>query len=268
MTELSYRVVDVFAERSFAGNGLCVVGGILDDAATMQRIARAMNLSETVFVAAIGTAEYEARIFTPNAELPIAGHPTLGAAWTMGVGRWTQRSPGGEVVVEVTDGHATMHHPDPSLTEVYPDDAARAMGIPEGAARTAFVLDLMGTRHLVVPTDHPLGRVRFDVAAGAAAVRAVGATGIAAMALVDDTTVKVRLAAPAEGGSFEDPGTGSAACGVGLVARRLWGLGPHLVIRQGEEVRRPCRIDVHAEPGDTWIRGAVRPFAAGALTFS
>jgi trans-2,3-dihydro-3-hydroxyanthranilate isomerase len=90
---IGYRILDVFSDRAFAGNGLCVVDGILDDTDTMQRIARAMNLSETVFVETTGDRSYDARIFTPTDELPLAGHPTVGAAWTMGPGTWTQTTP-------------------------------------------------------------------------------------------------------------------------------------------------------------------------------
>ncbi|HVM09621.1 MAG TPA: PhzF family phenazine biosynthesis isomerase [Acidimicrobiales bacterium] len=265
--ELAYKVLDVFSDRAFAGNGLCVVGGILDDTATMQAIARAMNLSETVFVRKTGDWSYDARIFTPVDELPLAGHPSVGAAWSMGPGAWSQRTSGAVVTVEATATGAVMVQPDPIVTEVYPEDAARAMSIPVEHARKAFVADLAGTRHLVVPTDHPLDRVRFDNVAGAAAARAVRATGLAAMRRLDDTTIHVRLAVPTETASFEDPGTGSAAGPIGLLARRLWGMGPDLIVRQGAEIGRPSVMVVHAEEGNLRVGGAVHAFASGVLTF-
>jgi len=264
---LSYRVLDVFSDRAFAGNGLCVVDGVLDDADTMQRIARAMNLSETIFVTKTGDGTYDARIFTPTAELPIAGHPTIGAAWTMGPGRWQQRTPGATVTVDVTAAGATMHQPDPIITEVYPEDAAAAMAIPERAATKGFVIDLAGTRHLIVATDHSLDRMRFDAAAGLAVVRAVKATGLGAMRCIDDRTIHVRLAVPSEASTFEDPGTGSAAGPIGLIARSLWGTDADVVVKQGAEIGRPCTIDVHAEPGALRVGGAVHAFASGVLTF-
>ena len=264
---IGYRILDVFADRAFAGNGLCVVDGILDDTETMQRIARAMNLSETVFVDKTGDDSYDARIFTPTAELPIAGHPTIGAAWTMGPGTWKQTTPGATVTVDVTHGMTTMHQPDPTITEVYPEHAARAMGIPERNAPRAFVIDLAGTRHVVVPTDHPLERIRFDAAAGVEATRAMKVTGVAAMRKLDDTTVHVRLAVPGETATFEDPGTGSAAGAIGLIARRLWAMPADLLVVQGSEVGRPCSIHVHAEDGDVRVGGAVHEFAVGNLTF-
>jgi len=84
----SYRfyIVDVFAEEKYAGNQLAVV---LDadtlSTAEMQRIARETNFSETTFVTSAVERDggYDVRIFTPNEELPFAGHPTLGTAFVI-----------------------------------------------------------------------------------------------------------------------------------------------------------------------------------------
>lgn len=264
---LGYRVLDVFSDRAFGGNGLCVVDGILDDTDTMQSIARSMNLSETIFVRVTGDHAYDARIFTPTTELPIAGHPTIGAAWTMGPGTWTQTTPGATVTIDVTHDRTTMHQPQPAITEVYPEQAARAMGLPERSAPRAFVIDLAGARHVVVPTDHPLERIRFDIAAGLEAVRAMRVTGVAAMHRRGASTIHVRLAVPNDTATFEDPGTGSAAGPIGLLARRLWGMPADMVVEQGAEIGRPCTIHVHAEEGDVRVGGAVHEFAVGTLSF-
>jgi trans-2,3-dihydro-3-hydroxyanthranilate isomerase len=83
---LDYHVVDVFTDRSFAGNGLAVVLGADDlSTAQCQRIAREFNLSETTFPVAATSADaaYRLRIFTPTGELPFAGHPSVGSAWVM-----------------------------------------------------------------------------------------------------------------------------------------------------------------------------------------
>ena len=80
-----YVIVDVFTDTPLEGNPLAVfteADGLPAD--RMQRVAREMNLSETVFVlppAAGGDARI--RIFTPSAELPFAGHPTLGTAFVL-----------------------------------------------------------------------------------------------------------------------------------------------------------------------------------------
>ncbi|HUU37755.1 MAG TPA: PhzF family phenazine biosynthesis protein [Candidatus Desulfaltia sp.] len=84
MTGLVFSVVDVFAEEKYAGNQLAVVRRGDELAAdAMQKIAREINFSETTFI--IGDAKrrggFDVRIFTPTAELPFAGHPTLGTAY-------------------------------------------------------------------------------------------------------------------------------------------------------------------------------------------
>src|SRR6266571_1063211 len=80
------HVVDVFTERPLAGNQLAVVldaEGIPGD--VMRRIAKEMNISETTFVLAAEDSATAARvrIFTPGAELPFAGHPTIGTSWVL-----------------------------------------------------------------------------------------------------------------------------------------------------------------------------------------
>lgn len=81
-----YRIVDVFTQRPLEGNALAVftdADGL--DAVEMQQIARELNLSETTFIFASRKPDCAAlvRIFTPNRELPFAGHPTIGTAFVL-----------------------------------------------------------------------------------------------------------------------------------------------------------------------------------------
>jgi trans-2,3-dihydro-3-hydroxyanthranilate isomerase len=83
---LAFELLDVFAEEKYAGNQLAVVANasILDDV-EMQRIANEMHFSETSFIMSDEESNegYDVRIFTPTAELPFAGHPTLGTAYVI-----------------------------------------------------------------------------------------------------------------------------------------------------------------------------------------
>src|SRR5262249_56592298 len=87
MRRFRYVVCDVFTDTPLAGNQLAVFTDARDlDSLTMQALAKEMNVSETVFVLppqAEG-ADVRIRIFTPAAELPFAGHPTLGSAFVLG----------------------------------------------------------------------------------------------------------------------------------------------------------------------------------------
>jgi len=81
-----YRVVDVFTERPLEGNALAVFPNSASlDEATMQSIARELNLSETVFVLPATRPDFAARlrIFTPTREMDFAGHPTIGASFVV-----------------------------------------------------------------------------------------------------------------------------------------------------------------------------------------
>src|SRR5690606_31686466 len=86
--KLPYLVLDVFTGKPLEGNGLAVIpkaDGLMDN--EMQAIAREFNLSETVFICKPQNERNSAslRIFTPYQELPFAGHPTVGAAVTLGL---------------------------------------------------------------------------------------------------------------------------------------------------------------------------------------
>ena len=84
MKLLTFYIVDVFAERKYAGNQLAVFRNAGDLTGNeMQQIVRETNFSETTFILSDEPREggYDARIFTPVAEVPFAGHPTLGTAY-------------------------------------------------------------------------------------------------------------------------------------------------------------------------------------------
>jgi len=256
---MRYRVVDVFTDRPLAGNALCVVVDPCPEE-RMQAVAREANLSETTFVTHRGEGEYTLRIFTPTVELPFAGHPTLGTAWVMGPGRWFQTTSGGRVAVTVDGDGAEMVQPDPEIREV-----------DEPQLRTALRLDRIvgswraeaaGTGHLIAAVDEPIDSLRPDPdAAGELLDRHATAT-LAVVRRLDGSTLHVRVLFRGVG-IAEDPGTGSVAGPIGMLARRLWELGPDLLIRQGDEIGRPSRIRVHAEPGDLRVGGRVVLAAEG-----
>src|SRR4029453_14371796 len=114
MSTVAYEIVDVFTDRPFAGNPLAAVfgaDGLAGD--QMQALAPEFNLSETVFVLPSASgATYRARIFTPAAELPFAGHPSVGAAVTSvrrGLAaprRLVQECGAGSLPIEVTEAGA------------------------------------------------------------------------------------------------------------------------------------------------------------------
>lgn len=259
---MRYRIVDVFTDRPLAGNALCVV---LDPcpAEVMGRIAREVNLSETTFVTAVDGDRYEMRIFTPGGELAFAGHPSIGTAWALGPGRWTQVTTGATVTVEADEHGAVMSQPDPTFADIDPDRAAASLGLP--GAEAAWRGEAGGTAHVYLATDSPIDALVPDLQAVAAVTSGHDATGLAVFRRLDDVTVHARVFVPTAG-IAEDPGTGSAAGPIGLLASATFGTGVDVTVRQGDEIGRACRIEVHAERGAVRVGGRVSACAEGRFT--
>ena len=128
MSVVAFKQVDVFTSQAFKGNPVAVIM----DASTltseqMQEIANWTNLSETTFVlpATDSQADYQVRIFTPQSELPFAGHPTIGTAYalleaglvTAQKGKLVQQCAAGLVTLTVSDsGHISFELPKPKIT--------------------------------------------------------------------------------------------------------------------------------------------------------
>ena len=275
--------MDVFCERPLAGNQLCVVPepGSLD-AATMQSLAREIGFSETTFVTVYDDDRYSMRIFTPDAELPFAGHPTLGTAFVM-VAEGRVRSPLRQVVaagefpaeVDLDRGFATMHQLPPTLGPEIDDLAEVAAG--GGLTPADLHPDLppqlvsTGLPHLLVPVrDEPTlrGATRNDGALRALWKR-YGPDCIYLFALTHHGATARLFDAGL--GIGEDPATGSAAGPLGayLAARGVGGMPGKLAIRQGDQVGRPSVLHVEVEPeGDSWsVRVSGGVAIVGAASF-
>jgi trans-2,3-dihydro-3-hydroxyanthranilate isomerase len=257
-----YRVVDVFSDRPLAGNALCVVLDSCPDD-RMQAVARETNLSETTFPTVAGDQAYRNRIFTPGAELPFAGHPTLGTAWCLGPGTWEQATSGAVVTVHVDAHGAVMSQPDPVLDPGDPDGVAAAVGL--AGVDMVHLASAAGNRLLIATTDAELAAAEPDMSAITRLQRDRALTTVALVRRRSDRELHVRVFAPASGVP-EDPGTGAAAGPIGVLARRELGTDVDVTIRQGDVVGRPCTIEVHAEDGAIRVGGAVAACAEGRFT--
>ena len=142
MADLHFYTLDVFTDTLFGGNPLAVVFGAESlGADRMQAIAAEFNLSETVFVLPPlrSTSTRRVRIFTPRAELPFAGHPTIGTAWLLAaLGEFElAESESGEsgprVVLEEAVGDVQV---DVRMTADRP--AAATMTVPVTPAKLSF----------------------------------------------------------------------------------------------------------------------------------
>src|SRR5262245_7021674 len=137
--QLRYRILNVFTAGGarLSGNPLCVFeDGSQVDAATMQAIARQMNVSETTFILPSKRAAALVRIFTPAYEMPFAGHPTRGTAHVaralgLGGNQLGLEMRAGIIPVTSNGDHWTLRAaPSTSrLVEALPDEIARLLGL-------------------------------------------------------------------------------------------------------------------------------------------
>jgi trans-2,3-dihydro-3-hydroxyanthranilate isomerase len=244
-----YLVLDAFTDTPLQGNQL----GVFPDAhglpaATMQRLARELNLSETVFVLAPEReGDARVRIFTPTSELPFAGHPVLGTAVVLGLALERDsvalETGAGLVPVEITRGRGRapgafgrMRQPIPSW-EPYAraPELLRALGVE----RSGLPVELYrnGPLHVYVELASEQA-----VAALAPDMRVVAQLGEICCSCFAGAGghFKTRMFAPSLGVP-EDPATGSAAgpLAVHLSRHGRIAFGEEVQLSQGVEVGRP-----------------------------
>ncbi len=268
-----YELYDVFTDTPFAGNPLAVS---IDppELSTEQchAVARELNLSETVFLWPGSTdgsvPGVRTRIFTPAAELPFAGHPTVGAALALvdaglAAESVTLLEGVGPVAVTVDGGVATLTTAGPprSMPTADPGDVVRCLGLtladlhptlgPRGwSAGVPFTI-------VALRDVETLGRIEVDVGCWRETVALVEPDQLYAVAPVDDGSGhraldgpqwRARMFAPGFG-IPEDPATGSAAaalCGylAGHVSNRR--LAEGWIVDQGVEMGRASQIHAGA----------------------
>ncbi len=242
-----YVVADVFTNEPLSGNPVAV---FLDatglDTERMQRIAREMNLSETVFVLpARRDGDVRVRIFTPVNELPFAGHPTLGAAIVLAGERDTLLMETHMGTVPFTYDRsrpalaAAMHQPVPTWEPYdHADHLLSALGIPHSTLPVEVYRN--GPRHVYVglPDVTTLSALRPDQRALSEHLDVAANCFTRA-----GDSWRMRMFSPAYGVA-EDAATGSAAgpLAVHLARRGLIPYGSRIEIWQGVEMGRPSRM--------------------------
>jgi trans-2,3-dihydro-3-hydroxyanthranilate isomerase len=297
MRRLSFHTLDVFTDKALAGNPL----GVVHDADAlsgqdMQAIAREFNLSETVFVLKPQNPVHNARIriFTPNRELPFAGHPTVGAAVLLaGLKFGVDEEREAIIVLEeeigpircgviIRPGKATSAEFDvPKLagdTGLAPprEKIALALGIMAsdiGFGHHKPTVMSAGVPFTFVPVRdrEALHRCRPNASVWDSVFGTHGAYLYTALE-GDGAAYRARMFDPSAGIS-EDPATGSAAAAfAGVIARfEARSGGRHVVmIEQGVEMGRPSlvRLEVELSAGrltSTRIGGAAVIVAEGTM---
>jgi len=294
MAGLPFYIVDVFAERKYAGNQLGVFpdAGSLSDA-QMQQFAKEMNYSETTFIlsAERPNGGYDVRIFTPDREVPFAGHPTLGTAYIIQqeiIGR-----PVDKVVLNLTAGQipVTLGYGQDGSDQLWMRQKEPAFGAQIDAGTLSEVLKLQeadvddrysieevstGLPFLIVPLKSldSLKRIRVDTDKSLKLVESLSAKAILAFCPQtheQQNDICARVFAH-HYGVPEDPATGSAngCLAAYLVKNRYFGQS-HIDLRveQGYEIGRPSLLFLKAEEHggniDVFVGGRVIKTAKGVF---
>jgi PhzF family phenazine biosynthesis protein len=266
MPALSFQQVDVFTGKALKGNPLAVVVAAdeLSDQ-TMAALANWTNLSETTFLLkpTVPAADYRVRIFTPERELPFAGHPTLGSCqvWLNSgnvpkQARIVQECAAGLIQIR-RDGDRLAFAAPPLLRSGDVDGAtldriATGLRIKRDAIKASQWVDngpgwvavMLASRAevLALKPDYP-----------ALAELKLGVVGPWTAADGNDAQFEVRAFIPTR--SSEDPVTGSLNAGLAqwLIAK---GLAPgSYIASQGTVLGRAGRVHVQREGDDIWIGG-------------
>ncbi len=310
MTTRAFQQVDVFTDTAFLGNPLAVVldGECLSNA-QMQAFARWTQLSETTFVlpptpeGAAGGADYRVRIFTPGAELPFAGHPTLGTAhaWLQAGGQPRQS---GQLVQECGVGLVSLKSVDgrwafaaPPLQRQTPapallaevlaalglqaDEVLAAQDLNNGPHWLGLLIDSVDSLLALEPDHAALKRLNTKV--GVAAKREANAnhpaSGLIRRAnrearafapstrmVNDPTDLEVRaFAAPV--GIAEDPVTGSLNASLAQWLMTEGHMPAQYSARQGTALGRAGQVFLSKdEQGQVWVGGDVVGCILGTVT--
>jgi len=280
---LKYVCIDVFTDTSFSGNQLAVVlGGEKLNSSLMQSIAREFNYSETVFLLKPHDlrANYRVRIFTPQREIPFAGHPLVGTAYAavweevIGVAEpkttILQETGIGILPVEIyfRNGRVemvTITHGKPKLLDMVENtrSIARALGLPTdslGIKDLKPQIVSTGLKQLIVPAKNidSVEKCSPNFSLVKKLENKLNITGILIFTLeakYSDCLAHARFFAPSVG-VYEDPATGSAAgcLGAYLVKHKAIDTSKQpvsFIIEQGVEMNRPSKIYVEVEHSDT-----------------
>ncbi|MDS0260063.1 PhzF family phenazine biosynthesis protein [Haloarcula sp. S1CR25-12] len=286
------HILDVFAREPYTGNQLAVVtdaGDLTDE--RMQAVAAEMDYSETTFVTGPpDEGAWPVRIFTPTAEIPFAGHPTLGTAAVvrdhLADGQpetVTLDLDVGEIPVSVdaTDGRERfwMRQRPPAFGDRLDHDAlAEVLGLPADALDSAWPVQVVSTGlpTIVVPLGDrdALAAIDLDRAAYDRVTGGRDAKNVLAFCpdpREADNDLAARVFAPFYDVP-EDPATGSSnGCLAAYLARYEYFGGPSVAARveQGHEMGRPSLLhldaDATGDPVDVEVGGGVVPVVRGAL---
>ena len=283
MKKINYSIVDVFSQGRYTGNQLAVFknAGTISDR-EMQQIAKEINFSETTFIMSNKerAGGYDVRIFTPNDEVPFAGHPTLGTAYI--IQNEIVNEPSEKLVLNYKSGQITVTF-DQQEEIVWMEQAEPTFG---RILDTNKICDILNIEKHYIDERFPIQEVSTGLPVIIVPLKSLEAVKNARIdkekyfALIEHTDAKAIMVFSAETynsendlnvrdfadyyGVPEDAATGSAnGCLAAYLVKYRFFEKNQLAIRveQGYEINRPSLL--HLRAGED--NGSIRVFVGGKV---
>ena len=292
----SFYIVDVFAIAKYTGNQLAVFPNadqISDQ--QMQQFAKEINFSETTFITASFPKEneYDVRIFTPNQELPFAGHPTLGTAYIIrefllsqeqktNINQLTLNLKVGKISVTIettSQGEEIfgMRQNNPEFGQsISPETMAAVLSISPDQINPNFPIQEVSTGiyFLIVPVNslETLKQIKINLEMYYQLISSLDAKSILVFCpetYSPENDLCVRVFADYLG-IPEDPATGSAnGCLAGyLLENKVFPTEEsplQVKVEQGYEINRPSLLFLEASQEEIKVGGQVKTIAQGSF---
>jgi trans-2,3-dihydro-3-hydroxyanthranilate isomerase len=276
--ETPFYQVDVFSDELFGGNPLAVfLRGEDFKEAQFQQVAKEMNLSETTFVlpSSHPDAAFDVRIFTPEKEIPFAGHPTLGTAFVL---KHTGLFPAIQDHIRLNfkagiipvylqdDGKVFMTQPPGKILQTFPnhEDIAQVLGLTANNIEPDLPVQTVSTGFpaLLVPINslRAMQRIILNLSLLKVLMEVAGVDMIypfTGQTLNGNSSIHARGFAPFIGVP-EDPATGSVAGALGYYLNDKNSTEKTIIIEQGYEMKRPSLIYVMVKGAKIHVAGKIR----------
>lgn len=259
---MKYYIVDVFADKKFSGNQLAVcLPKKKISSKNMQKIAKEFNFSETTFIYPKPNGDYKVNVFTPDVEVPFAGHPTLGTAFVINeilnkgtLKKAVLKMKIVSIPVKIKKNLYEMKQKQPKFGKIFaPEEINNIISLEEKQIIKGYPIQIVSTGlpALIVPlkSKEALNNIRINHQEYEKFLKKYGPSNILCFYIQNDKKVFTRVFVD-DIGYGEDPATGSATGDLAayLLKHNVMNKDEiQFTISQGTQVNRPSTLYVNAK---------------------
>ncbi|TRX42409.1 PhzF family phenazine biosynthesis protein [Flavobacterium restrictum] len=268
--KIPFYIVDVFAEKKYAGNQLAVFMDAKDlSSEEMQRIACEINFAESTFVTHIQPENNTAtiRIFTPVSEMQFAGHPIIGTSWVLlnkifnnQPQSMTLSVPIGEILVQQTTDLVWLQAAQPAFMDVFSHEGLMSFtNLVTADFDATFPIQEVstGSAFVIVPLQNKkaLENIHFDLDKMKEWLQKNCKTNHRALYFycLEEEKISTRMFCIEKNALIEDAATGSASTCLQAFLLKYYAPEIQLVNHQGDCINRPSQIYFDGKRSDTYF---------------